>query len=205
MKNKNTVVQSLVKVFRIFTQIGFVACIVGASICAIGLICALIWGDNPQVTEWIFDLGINANRDTMICYSLCGFVETLAFVYLMYLSTKMFKHELELGTPYDEDLAKEMQKTGVIYALLSLIVSFVISIILELFKVQVDFSNGVSIMLGLVYFVVGCILDYGCDVIKNAKEPTLEQQTAGQDNISTQEQNQEPNEQSLQNTSKENE
>ena len=115
MKSLETV-QKTFKVFEVITKVAEILCIVGASLCAVTALCAVIWLGGGHVFS-IFGTPIEPFFEGDL---LTTYVKLLALTFTITADAILFgfahnylKHEQEEGTPFTEKGAKRLKKLGI--------------------------------------------------------------------------------------------
>ena len=163
-------IQVLAKVGKVLSTIVFVLSIVGAAGCIVGAVCWEKFGNfEVKILDGITIRNFVASETGFIgggVYTVCaaGFVMLLGQVILAIFAQRYFKHELEAGTPFTMEGAKELKSLGIktivipviSYAVAS-IVFMVMSRFLQMgggeFKVELTVDLGLGIM-----FIIGSLL-----------------------------------------------
>ena len=116
MKSLQTI-QKTFRVFQILTKIALVFSIVGASICAVGALCAMAWYTGGQVFSLfgepvtIFASGENLNQMLAVLLSDLILLSTEAI--LLAFAGRYLKTEQAEGTPFTENGADRIKKLGI--------------------------------------------------------------------------------------------
>lgn len=160
-----TRVQKVARVLYILSRIAFWFCIVGCAMCVCGAICVGVLGDDPEIIRLFAEEGVVYSAKEALCLCIIASVECAVGIAMFVFVNKFYKKELEIGTPFNKDVAKEAKRVGLIRLFLPLGAIIVNAIIVECFHLEIDVSNFVDITLGIVYLIMACVFDYGADVI----------------------------------------
>lgn len=171
-------IQKLAKIGKILSTIVYVCCIVGTVGCAIGIISfALIPGNyviGNVTIHGLIESSAETSVGTIYASMGVGLVLCLAEVIVSGYAKKYFKNELEAGTPFTREGAKELTRLG-IYAIVAPIVAVIIaSIIYAVISAcmgnvaDVDFDGGGSVGLGIGFIIMGLICRYGAELYEDA-------------------------------------
>ena len=163
MKNLKTI-QTISKILYILTKIAFICCIVGASLCGLGIVSVVSLKDNPEFLRTIIELGEEFNFNTWLCACICGLIECGFGIAIYYLVQRFYKFELACGDPFKVEVADKMKNLGIIRLVLPLACSFVLGIITGAFGVEFSFISGFGITMGFVYLVVSVLIRYHLDL-----------------------------------------
>ncbi len=175
MKSSLKTIQTLSKIGKILSKIVFIFSIVGAVGCLVGIICLALGIDGALKFGGIniknlIELESNITVSQMYIGMISAFIMVTAEAVLAKFAEVYFKHELEAGTPFTYDGAKEMLRLGVLgicipigAKILSSIICAVISVAVLNVK-NVDIKESVSISLGITFIVISFILKYGAEI-----------------------------------------
>lgn len=156
MKNQQ-IIQRVCKVLYILSKIAYVACIVCACICAVGVASIAACGNNPEVLQRVLDLNMEYDFNTWLCYCICGLVECGFGIALYYMVQNFYKFELACGDPFKAEVADKMKTLGLVHLILPLANSIAVGIIAAAFQVTFGYGSMFGITMGFVYLVV-CVL-----------------------------------------------
>ena len=163
-------IQKLAKLGKVLSTIVFVLSIVGAAGCIVGAVCWELFGNfEIKVLGGITIHNIVESETGLVgggVYTACatGFVLILGEVFLAKFAQRYFKHELEAGTPFTLEGAKELKSLGIKAIVIPLISYAAASIVFAImsrflqmgggeFKVELTIDLGLGIM-----FIVGSLL-----------------------------------------------
>lgn len=174
MKNLRTV-QVLAGIGRVLSKIVFVFSIVGASLCAAGIVSFALLGDGGLkiggVTLRAF-IEKEAGLSAMETYAAMGtgLVFLVAEIIVSAMAVRYFRHELEAGTPFTAPLARELRILGIADICAGLGASIICGIALSVMKVvgqtanNVSYGGSFSAGIGIAMIVVSVICDYGAEL-----------------------------------------
>lgn len=169
MKTLQTI-QKTFRVFQILAKIAFVFSIVGASICALGALCATVWYNGGQVFSIFgqpilaFAKGANLQRAYAALLSDMVYLTTDAI--LLGLAGQYFKAEQAEGTPFTESGANRIRKLGIRciwMPIVAIVIASVISVCLGVERGG-DGSNLPSVITGIVLILASLIFRYGAEL-----------------------------------------
>jgi len=167
-------IQKIVKIGSILNKIAKVFCIIGIICCALVLLSTILIVNGILVIgDLDVILGMLENTDfdygTMIATCIVGFIECVAALYVIHTGNKFYKSELEIGQPFDYEIANKLKTYG-ITTIVAPIVASLISLIALLgcqhhFGVsdKMDFSNEVEIGAGILLIIMSLILRYAAE------------------------------------------
>ena len=169
MKSLQTI-QKTFRVFQILAKIAFVFSIVGASICAVGALCAVTWYSGGTVFSLfgepvpIFAGGEGLNE--MLAVLLSGLVYMVTDTVLLAFAGQYFKAEQADGTPFTESGANRIQKLGIRciwMPIVAVVIASVITVCLGAERSN-DVSNLPSVITGIVLILASLIFRYGAEL-----------------------------------------
>lgn len=163
-------VQKTFRVFQILTKIAFIFSIVGASICAVGALCAMAWYTGGQVFSLfgepvtIFASGEGLNQTLAVLLSDLILLVTEAI--LLAFAGRYLKTEQAEGTPFTENGANLIRRLGIrcIYMpIVAIVIASVITVCLGVER-SGDISNLPSLVTGIVLILASLIFHYGAEL-----------------------------------------
>ena len=169
MKSLQTI-QKTFRVFQILTKIAFVFSIVGAAICAVGVLCAAVWYNGGQVFSLFgqpiiaFAQGENLRQAYGVMLSDLVYLTTDAI--LLGLAGQFFKTEQAAGTPFTEDGANRIRKLGIHCIWMPIVAVVIASVITVCLGVEQrgDVSNLPGVVTGIVLILASLIFRYGAQL-----------------------------------------
>ena len=189
--------QKVAKAGKILSRIIFVICIVGAALCALSLVFYLVIGDRNISIGGISIYGMIQQETgvpvtpALLCTSLgCAVLTCIAEIILSQKAVTYFRHELETGTPFTFEGARELKKLGFWAMFLPLGVSLICSIALliaihqswgpltEADSFRITFSTGSSFGIGIAMLIFSSFCKSGAQFQQNGTWPqyTVNQQ-----------------------------
>ena len=189
MKNLKTI-QTVSKILYILSKIAFICCIVGASICGLGIVSVVSLKDNPEFLQMIIEIGEQFNFNTWLCACICGLVQCGFGIAIYYLVQRFYKFELACGDPFKVEVADKMKTLGIIRLILPLACSFVVGVIAGAFGVDFGYA-GYGIAMGFVYLVVSVLIRYHieleqkhiAELVKGDIEVVSEEKSDNKENV----------------------
>ncbi len=170
-------VQKLSKIISIFVQIIFVCCIVALVGSVLGILSVAIIGKDPAVWAQISrDAQTTVTFDMLMCYCIVGAILSAGEIALYYYVKEFYKKELTIGTPFNKEIVRDMQKIGILHIAIPLGTLILSSIVMAIFRVDVDFANIGDLTIGLVYLALSFVFDYGAD-LRNIEIETVKIRT----------------------------
>ena len=162
-------IQKVAKLGKILSTIIFVICIVAAALCVAGAICWEEFGEFEITVLGGVTISSLVESETgmtggVVTACAAGVVLLLGEIILSKAAQKYFKHELEIGTPFTMEGAKELKKLGIKTILIPIISYAVAGITWFVFKRYLQMGGGeydqeITINLGLgIMFIIGSLL-----------------------------------------------
>lgn len=172
MKSLQTI-QKTFRVFQILAKIAFVFSIVGASICAVGALCAVTWYSGGTVFtlfgEPVPIFAGDESLNQMLAVMLSNLVYMTTDAVLLGFAGQYFKIEQATGTPFTEKGANLIKKLGIRCIWMSIVAIVVASVITTCLGAERggDVSNLPSVIIGIVLILASLIFRYGAELEKN--------------------------------------
>jgi len=167
MSKSLSTLQTIAKVAKIVCKVIFILCIVGGIGCAIGLLMLLVFG--RVAFEALDFFGENAYLLGAVgC--IVGVISCVGEAILAYYGERYFKHELEAGTPFTHDGAKEIFRLGIMSLIVSAAASVLSGMVYGVFLIfspnmtEFDVSSSWSLGTGLVLLLLSVIFRYGAEI-----------------------------------------
>ena len=169
MKSLQTI-QKTFRFFQILTKIAFVFSIVGAAICAVGVLCSAVWYNGGQVFSLfgepvtIFSSGKGLNQ--VLAVLLSDMVLLTADAILLGFAGGYFKTEQADGTPFTENGANLLRKLGIRCIWMPIVAVVIASVITVCLGAERsgDISNFPSLVTGIVLILSSLIFRYGAEL-----------------------------------------
>lgn len=191
-KSLNTI-QKLFKLGKILSRVAFICALVGAGLCAVGLICLVLGSDAILRIGGVTLYGLSV--DAAYGMEVAGTVMTGWLIVcageaaLAKFSENCFRSELNAGTPFDHAVADQMERLGVLCialpigcTILAAIMEGVVSGILNINPDAVldfHFDNDGSIALGVMFIVTSLLCRFGADreaELRSEESPRLREE-----------------------------
>ena len=176
MKTLQTI-QKTFRVFQILAKIAFVFSVIGASFCAVGALCAVVWYTGGQVFTLfgepvtVFASGEGVNQALAVLLSDLILLVTEAF--LLGFAGGYFKTEQAEGTPFTENGANLMKKLGIRCIWMPIVAMVIASVITVCLGAERsgDVSNLPSVVTGIVLILASLIFRYGAELVAGSRLP----------------------------------
>lgn len=166
-------IQTIAKMGKIFSQIIFICCLIGAIGCCVGAVTLLgvnglvIGGTN--ITALIVSESDIA-METMVFSCISGFIACTAECVVSKFANLYFKHELEAGTPFTLEGSREILRLGILTIAIPMGALLLEGIAYGVFQVlypmaeQMNMEDISSIGLGVMFLVASVIFKYGSEL-----------------------------------------
>ena len=146
--------------------------IIGASFCAVGVLCAVAWYTGGQVFTLfgepvtVFAEGEGLNQ--MLAVLLSDMILLVAEAVLLAFAGRYLKTEQAEGTPFTENGANLIQKLGIRCIWMPIVAVVIASVITVCLGVERsgDISNLPSVVTGIVLILASVIFRYGAELEK---------------------------------------
>ena len=186
MKSLKTI-QTLSKVGKIISKIVYICCMVGFIGCAVGLVAISIGGnalkfDGAALNDILYNEVVN--KGTALAAVVAGLILCAGEYVVSRMAYRYFDHELNVGTPFTLEGAKELMHLGIsviwiniVSAVLAQVAQGVISVMMENVE-ALTWEGGNSVALGVMLIVISVFCRYGAELVANrsAKEQNSEEQ-----------------------------
>lgn len=167
MSKSLSTLQTIAKVAKILCKIAFIFCIVGGIGCLLGLLTLLVFGAD---TFEAIDLLESNPFYTGVLGCIVGVIACIGEAIVAYYGERYFAHELQVGTPFTQDGAKEIFRLGIMSIIVSVAISVLTGIVYGIFMIldpaitDFDVSVSVSLTTGLVLLLLSVIFRYGAEI-----------------------------------------
>ena len=170
--NSLQTIQKIFRVFQILTKIAFVFTIVGASICAVGVLCTAAWYNGGPVfclfgePVTVFNSGEELNQ--VLAVQLSNLILLAVDAFLLGFAGRYFKIERAEGTPFTKNGAELLKKLGIRciwMPIVAIVIASVIAVCLDAGKGG-NVSRLPSVTTGIVLILASLIFRYGAELEK---------------------------------------
>ncbi len=172
MKTLNTI-QKLSRLGKILSRIVFIFCLVGVIGCALGLVGLGISAETFKIGGVTIHSLIDNSSGVSVDLAavLTGLILCSGEAVLSKLAGRYFKNELNAGTPFTFDGAKELIRLGICTVCIPIGTRAAAEIVYQLTAHFYDVSDmkisgSVSVGLGIMMIVAGLLCRYGAEIMK---------------------------------------
>ena len=169
------IIQILAKIARVICIIVFVCSIIGAVGCISGLIALpltqdAIVIDGKTLAEYLLEKDIPIEK--AYAAMATGLASCGVSIFLSKYNELFFKREIELGSPFNDEIVKRMRKVAIVNIVVSLVLSVAcaisISIVENVTKINMSFRFDYfsSIGYGISLLIISLFCDYGAEKSK---------------------------------------
>lgn len=169
MKSLQTI-QKTFQVFGTLSKIAMILSFVWAGLAAIGLLCVIVWQTGGNVVgielEHLLELTETTALTQMIGVLLADLIFALTDGTLFAFAMRYFKAEQTDGTPFTTRGADQIRNLGIKTIVMPLVAVVLGGIMYSIFDVTVktDWSNGGSIIIGIVLILASLVFRYGAEL-----------------------------------------
>lgn len=172
--NSLRVIQILAKIGRVLSVIVFICCVVGFCACGLAIATLLIGKETVIMDGMTIDAILQTETGigigTILAMLFVAMISCVGEVFIAYYASRYFKHEMQAGTPFTKEGAKEMLHLGVRMIAFSLgthigaeIAQNIVAILMEGTElVTIDSDNSIS--LGITFIVVSLLCRHGAQL-----------------------------------------
>ncbi|MGN1248542.1 MAG: hypothetical protein ACI4XW_00555 [Candidatus Spyradocola sp.] len=172
MKTLNTI-QKTFHVFRILTRIAMILTIVGASLCALGALCAVTWYAGGTVIS-LFGTPVpmfaeGANLRATMASLLSEMVVLITDAVLLGFAGQYFKAEQADGTPFTLSGAERVKRLGIRCIWMPIVATVIAAVLMNCLGADkgVELSSLPSVATGVVLILTSLIFRYGAELADN--------------------------------------
>lgn len=173
MKTLKTI-QKLSKVGKILCTVIFILCLVGAIGCVVGIIGLAVIPESIKIGDLtihgIIEKNAKISMGSLYAVLAMGLVYCIGEAVLCKIAKRYFVNELEAGTPFTFDVAKELIRLGILTICIPVgttIVAAIVFAVMAQFNsdiTDIKFSNSISAGLGIMFIITGLICRHGAEV-----------------------------------------
>lgn len=170
MDQKLHAIQKIAKILHVFSKIAFVFCMIGLGASVISVVGLRHWGEmQVEGMDMLAYIEQSTGQALTIpmCYASCGSAVVICLIggILAYYTKRYLKNELEAGTPFTRDGARELRFLAILNFVLPIVSSAAqVAIFTELQITDLEFSMDVDLGYVLIMVVLSLIFDYGADM-----------------------------------------
>lgn len=171
-------VQKIMSVLKVLAKVLFIFSIIGAALSLImTLMIASLGSESDVINEVIkqyVDNGLlpqgtdsKVMYQTMIATMMSSTLLCISEAIIYYFVKGMYSYAVEIGTPFDKTLVMKMRKLGKLRIIVSIVTLIICAIIISITvgdSNNISLSNSSSIIIGILYLIIACFLDYGSDI-----------------------------------------
>lgn len=157
----------LCKIVFIFCMIGIFSSIVGIAVLAIGMEDIRL---GTFTIKSLIKYDARAGIDTAKIYMAVALILCSGEAVIAKFSEHYFKGELQDGTPFNMERAKELTRLGIITISVSIGTEIIAGIIYEIMSFifgnagSLDVGNGGSVSVGIAFIIISLICRYGAEI-----------------------------------------
>jgi len=174
MKNTLKTIQTFSKVGKILSKIAFVFSVIGFCGCVAGLLCAALGGDSALTFDGITIHGLLSGIEGMSRRGVCAYLAGRMILcageaVAAWFAGRFFTHELEAGTPFTHDGARELLRLGILTAAVAVGCTALGEIVAEIVAGEeavagnLGFSCASSIALGVMFAGMSLLCRLGAE------------------------------------------
>lgn len=171
-------IQNTFKVFKVIAKVAEILCIVGAAICAVTALCAVVWLGGGHVFG-IFGQPIEPFFEGDL---LTAYVKMLALTFtmtadaiLLGFAHNYLKHEQADGTPFTVSGARRLKRLGIrcIYIpVIALVLSAIMAKLQNVSNLGIA-GNLPSTIIGIAIILVSLVFSYGAELEQKQGEKSM--------------------------------
>lgn len=171
-------VQKIMSVLKVLAKVIFIFSIIGAVLSLLMTLIIASLGSESEVIEEVIKQyvdngllpqGTNSKEvyQLMMATMMSSTLLCISEAIIYYFVKGMYNYAVEIGTPFDKTLVMKMRKIGKLRIIISIVTLIVCAIIISITvngSNDISLSNSSSIIMGILYLIIACFLDYGSDI-----------------------------------------
>ena len=171
-------VQKIMSVLKVLAKVIFIFSIIGAVLSLLMTLIIASLGSESEVIEEVIKQyvdngllpqGTNSKEvyQLMMATMMSSTLLCISEAIIYYFVKGMCNYAVEIGTPFDKTLVMKMRKIGKLRIIISIVTLIVCAIIISITvngSNDISLSNSSSIIMGILYLIIACFLDYGSDI-----------------------------------------
>lgn len=171
-------VQKIMSVLKVLAKVIFIFSIVGAALSLLMTLTIASLGSESEVIEEVIKQYVengllpqetNSKEvyQAMLAIMMSSTLLCISEAIIYYFVKGMYSYAVEIGTPFDKTLVMKMRKIGKLRIIVSIVTLIICAIIISITvnnSNDISLSNSSSIIMGVLYLIVACFLDYGSDI-----------------------------------------
>ena len=180
--NSLSAIQKTFRVFRVLAKVAMILSFVWAGLTALGLLCGAVWYSGGTVIgadqETLLSLTAADSLNQLVGALLTETVLALTDGTLFLFAFRYFKQEQADGTPFTRGGEEQIRRLGIRTIVLPLVAAILSAVFCKLFAVTEppDWSNLLSLTMGLVLILASLVFRYGAELEKRCSEAGKEPQ-----------------------------
>ncbi len=167
-------IQNTFKVFKKLSMLAMIVSFIAAGTALLGLLCVIEWQSEGMLgfgrSVMVFTGA--TSLESAICVLLSDIVLALTDGFLFLFAWRYFKTEHADGTPFTHSGADQIRSLGIKTIVMPLVAVIISAVIYSCFGVTnaPDWSNAVSVVLGIVLILASMVFHYGAELEMRVKE-----------------------------------
>lgn len=173
MKTLNTI-QTLSKIGKVLSKIIYICCIVGLIGCGVGIVAMLVGTETLKLggvtLHSVLEAEAAVSTGTVWSAIAAGLILCIGEFFVSRMAYRYFENELNAGTPFTLDGAKDLLHLGISLILIP-IVTAVLAQVAQAVIAQfmgnaekLNFDSFDSVSLGVMFIVVSVLCRYGAEL-----------------------------------------
>lgn len=173
-------IQTISKVAKVFSSIIFIFSIVGFCLCTLGILSMAFDIESFKLGGVTFESILQDKADlsegALYAAAAQGMIYCAGTVVLAKFSEVYFRHEIDAGTPFTFDGAKELMRLGILFICISIgeeiIASIVTSVLAKTFTdaAATDMDTTGTVTVGIALIIISFLCRYGAELAENKAE-----------------------------------
>lgn len=182
MEKTLSTIQTFSKIGKVLSKIAYICCLVGGICCIVGL-CSLAIGSGEAfklggvTIHGLVEKSANMKMGTIYAAVINGAIGCAGGFILALFCGKYFKHELEAGTPFNMEGAKELRRLGIFWICVPIVTRTTMEIAFVILEQFMKVSSKAEVMgevsgigIGITLIVVSFLCQYGAERLEGKNE-----------------------------------
>lgn len=180
MKTLNTI-QTISKIAKIICKIGYVCCIVGGILGVVGFLSLVFIPDGFKLggvtIQGMIEKSPDVSVKSVLANVAAGVIMCIGYGILLKIAVRYFKNELDAGTPFTFDGAKELLRLGIYTICIPIATMIASKIVFEVMKrlIEADIPDPtddirLSAGVGIALIIMSVLCRYGAEIIQQREK-----------------------------------
>lgn len=167
------IIQTLSKIGKIMSKIIYICCIVGICGCAVGIIAMIVGAETVKLggmtLHSILEIEADVSEGTVWAAIAVGMILCIGELFVSRKAYRYFANELNAGTPFTTDGAKELLHLGISVIWIPIVTAVLAEVAQEIIAyfmentLCVELSGFESVSMGVMFIIMSLLCKYGAE------------------------------------------